>query len=544
MSAQVPDMPANARALVPGRGLSLDLSQPGQARFDAEPVGQVSVLRYLNATETNGADALEAAIDAAADLMASGRFARVAVNGAGLMLGLDRTVTVPAGAEYLTLKNFGLYPRVSGSVWIEDDTRMSAMFDEVQTVTSEGKTWSLRRPLLCIEDDTKGVELERFRISGIGSFSTRQAAGVRVIGASALRKASVGYIENVESYGFAIGDTVAPNNGAIDLDSIEIKPNGRADRMDRTSYGLVVSGNDMEVTRCAVWYAHCPVLVTKYGATSRFISHDFYNGASFDNTGFPHRVMEYWGNSNVFNGGRFGNGMIHMFAQDAVITTPKFGFTGGTVALPPSMFRFYASKPSDDLRSFALALEAEVPIELKSLIPWFSFEPATAPNSWGIDTAALANIKGYAQVSASGRVSVIQGSASEKGSTNRTAVDGSFAYYEDRTTTQKAGIGVTGDALRLVAGDTEHLEMVANGNLRPLVDAVQNLGSTSRRFANVVTVLVTLGDGLTISTGTGSPEGVVDASKGSLYLRAGSGSGSRLWVKESDAAPTTGWVGK
>lgn len=47
-------------------------------------------------------------------------------------------------------------------------------------------------------------------------------------------------------------------------------------------------------------------------------------------------------------------------------------------------------------------------------------------------------------------------------------------------------------------------------------------------------------NGITIFTGNGSPEGVITANIGSMYLRLNGGSGSTLYVKESGTG-TTGW---
>lgn len=48
-----------------------------------------------------------------------------------------------------------------------------------------------------------------------------------------------------------------------------------------------------------------------------------------------------------------------------------------------------------------------------------------------------------------------------------------------------------------------------------------------------------------VYSGNGSPEGVVTAGIGSIYLRRNGGAGTTLYVKESGAATTnTGWVGK
>jgi hypothetical protein len=46
-----------------------------------------------------------------------------------------------------------------------------------------------------------------------------------------------------------------------------------------------------------------------------------------------------------------------------------------------------------------------------------------------------------------------------------------------------------------------------------------------------------------VTRGAGSPEGVVVADVGSLYLQSDGGPGSALWVKESGAA-ATGWTAK
>jgi hypothetical protein len=46
-----------------------------------------------------------------------------------------------------------------------------------------------------------------------------------------------------------------------------------------------------------------------------------------------------------------------------------------------------------------------------------------------------------------------------------------------------------------------------------------------------------------IRSGTGSPEGVVTASVGTLYLRTNGGANTTLYVKESGSG-STGWVAK
>ena len=49
--------------------------------------------------------------------------------------------------------------------------------------------------------------------------------------------------------------------------------------------------------------------------------------------------------------------------------------------------------------------------------------------------------------------------------------------------------------------------------------------------------------GVGLRTGAGSPEGVIAAATGSIYMRTDGGAGSTLYVKESGAS-NTGWVAK
>jgi hypothetical protein len=50
--------------------------------------------------------------------------------------------------------------------------------------------------------------------------------------------------------------------------------------------------------------------------------------------------------------------------------------------------------------------------------------------------------------------------------------------------------------------------------------------------------------GVLLFTGTGSPNAVVTASPGSLYLNLSGGAGTTLYVKESGVGTNTGWVAK
>ena len=50
--------------------------------------------------------------------------------------------------------------------------------------------------------------------------------------------------------------------------------------------------------------------------------------------------------------------------------------------------------------------------------------------------------------------------------------------------------------------------------------------------------------GVVMSSGVGSPNGVVVGSPGDMYLNTSGGAGTTLYIKESGAATNTGWVAK
>lgn len=62
-----------------------------------------------------------------------------------------------------------------------------------------------------------------------------------------------------------------------------------------------------------------------------------------------------------------------------------------------------------------------------------------------------------------------------------------------------------------------------------------------RQLAQRVNASVTLS--VTVTEGEGSPEGVVFAKVGSLYLRLNGGAGTTFYVKESGSG-NTGWAAK
>ena len=82
------------------------------------------------------------------------------------------------------------------------------------------------------------------------------------------------------------------------------------------------------------------------------------------------------------------------------------------------------------------------------------------------------------------------------------------------------------------------------GHWNPNADITYNLGSASLRYTNVYASNFRPGAGTaTWTSGTGTPEGAVTASIGSLFTRTDGGAVTTLYVKESGAG-NTGWVAK
>jgi hypothetical protein len=117
-----------------------------------------------------------------------------------------------------------------------------------------------------------------------------------------------------------------------------------------------------------------------------------------------------------------------------------------------------------------------------------------------------------------------------------------FSPYASRPASMWAGIGkgyhrVGGSAIdypmiedRIPSGQTADFWKILNSS------AVEKLAITSAGELQ-------LADGPRLIPGTGSPEGVVTAPVGSLYLRSDGGAGTTLYVKQSGTG-STGWAAK
>lgn len=69
---------------------------------------------------------------------------------------------------------------------------------------------------------------------------------------------------------------------------------------------------------------------------------------------------------------------------------------------------------------------------------------------------------------------------------------------------------------------------------------ITRLYDVFREYARAVNDL----DDRSALRGAGSPEGVVVANRGRMYLRTDGGAGTTMYVKESNDGGNTGWVAK
>lgn len=96
-------------------------------------------------------------------------------------------------------------------------------------------------------------------------------------------------------------------------------------------------------------------------------------------------------------------------------------------------------------------------------------------------------------------------------------------------------------------GGTVILTMFSTGNMSlganfsPATDNARSLGSTSARWAALHTAGVFYSSTVSIKSGTGSPEGVLSAGIGSLWMRTDGGVGTTLYSKTSGVG-NTGWT--
>lgn len=153
---------------------------------------------------------------------------------------------------------------------------------------------------------------------------------------------------------------------------------------------------------------------------------------------------------------------------------------------------------------------------------------ATLPGS---GTGVLINSSGFAAYNSGNPVFSIQG--------------GVVAFYNPLTGVSSATIqGISASEIDIYPANGGGL-IINTGYIAPALTASMTLGDILAGGWSTIYVGATQPTGgCFITSGTGSPNGVVTSSPGSLYLNKTGGSGTTLYVKESGSNTNTGWIGK
>lgn len=468
----------------------------------AEIEGKVYLADQLNASASNGNAAIMAVFDIAADRYASGKYARIVIECDGLLVPVSPGLTV-SGTDLgrnVLLRNPCLRPKL-GEAWAADpidaDTAADiAFFDKYETVSAEGaadptsgKVWAMARPLLTIKgNQSVNFIIENPLFSGLDSAGVRRANGLRVRGGSAIGRHLIGgRIEDNPNYSIFVG-AEASNDADIDVTGTRFRPNLATNRADRTAYSAVYAGNDMHWAQVTVNYAHCPLLVGKYGSTGFFHDWDLFNGGGFDPTvAHTHRLMEYHGNTNQFVGVRLGNGQPHIHSPDLQIIAPKYGVTDGWQSRPDNYFVLHADKANAKLDGLRLDL-GEMPIALRDDSMGLFEMVAEAPNSWDLGTSTLmSRMNGYTEILPGKKTTASMGTSSVVQSFESTDLEEALIEVKaaGTGTGDKVGFGlqvIDGVTSVVIQQGSETVLRIENGVLKPPGDRQQNLGSPGNEF--------------------------------------------------------------
>lgn len=414
---------------------------------------------------------------------------------------LSTTLEFGATMDYCRVVR-GQFKPIAGT-WDETDADTIAYFNTYQTVTTDGKIWVLRKPLVRIYGNNPGLTFDAVHLDGMTI-----AAGVRVNDAGKERNWRNSTFDNCRSYAALLNDS-------IDLDNVRIRGNTSASAY-RDSYGLVYNSNDTAFHGLTLAWCHVPLLIT--GGTGYFHSIDIFNGSNDSSQPIASRLIEYHGNTCTWQGGHLGNGQIHLWNTDIAIFATKFGYTNTNDG--DSMFVFHATEANQKIQNFV-------------------FYPGELPNEYrsgAVKLIKLAAGPGVGWAVAQAQVEAWFGYLFHIGNTLRIAVGGNdnlaaiFASTAGKTRVSFENnvnwngkipcIGSEGDVLKLGHLDADAWEIVPGSKtLRPSADNTMNIGGANQAPQKIFTRRLQI-VGL-VNASSDSAAGSAGVAVGEMYHNAG-----------------------
>jgi len=243
-----------------------------------------------------------------------------------------------------------------------------------------------------------------------------------------------------------------------------------------------------------------------------------WNGTRLENNPYDCNLEIIEGGQFVFNGVTFNANVSTHRPSTAIKVASTAGKNVGYVALnQPKFINYQASDFPIDIGAGSLSF-------VRMVDPLYAgFTPTTEINNPNNQACVVQAGRSFKRVSGGGAALSVTGA------------DGANAF-----TVQK-----TGESQPFVQIDTSGrtLQIGPGGSTAPNVQLSASTMADGVTAALAMNRAIRLPGGLTISTGSGSPEGIVAALVGSIYLRNNGGAGTTFYAKESGAGDT-GWVAK
>ncbi len=369
--------------------------------------------------------------------------------------------------DFVTIQNGGI---MAIGVWPNITTGiLKDFYDLYQTVSADGKTWTMRGPLVTMGGGMPGFTMLNMVING-----NFLSAGVWSTDGSKNKKLDRSYVYNCISYHIHASDSLGLHNVQVRGDS--------ASNGNRNAYGIVGDKADSHWQGVTSQWCHCPVLQT--AGPIMMVGCDFFNGSGNPASPITSRLWEYRTNSCSFTGGRLGNGQIHMYGTDILISPTKHGYTDTSDG--DALFVFHATSPSQQIQNF-LYYAGELPTEIASGAVKFIDLKSGGGNSWAASGVQIANIIGY-QNWYPGTLSIVGGRQAITRIQEFIGLSG-VSYIGFKNSVNSGGnipeIGADGTALTMRTADIDRWRVSVTGHLVPATTATYTIGNSASRVQTI-----------------------------------------------------------